>query len=183
MNNSQQVSKIREFLIRFWVNWQSSWRARSRWGKAIVSENDDVLRNMLIQFHATLAASCNLRDIKDINGIAFFAYFDGTFSQQGIQFLFPVFEYNLCFEILNLLHCSFHVQRFVVKTHKIVLFILNKRIASLKTTVSNKNSIIIRFVWVESCSRASHSQVSPSRDVPKQKPIISGEIIRLGRHN
>lgn len=42
---------------------------------------------MLIQFHATLAASCNLRDIKDINGIAFFAYFDGTFSQQGIQFL------------------------------------------------------------------------------------------------
>lgn len=45
---------------------------------------------MLIQFHATLAASCNLRYIKDINGIAFFAYFDGTFSQRGIQFLIPI---------------------------------------------------------------------------------------------
>lgn len=40
---------------------------------------------MLIQFHATLAASCNLRDIKEI-GIAIFAYFYGTFSQRGIQF-------------------------------------------------------------------------------------------------
>lgn len=64
---------------------------------------------MLIQFHATLAASCNLRDIKDINGIAFFAYFDGAFSQRGIQFLFPTFVYNLCCEsrIYNLHQFSY----------------------------------------------------------------------------
>lgn len=45
---------------------------------------------MLIQFHATLAASYNLRDIKDINGISFFAYFDGTFSQRGILFKYSL---------------------------------------------------------------------------------------------
>lgn len=76
-----------------------------------------------------------------------------------------------------LLHCK-------TKRSKFKLFVTfqNQR-NYLSTFVSWKNSIMIRFVSVLSCPRASHSQVSPSRVVPKQKPIISGEIIRLGRHN
>lgn len=92
LNTSQALSnKIFVKLPKF---------VKSRWGKAIVSENVDVLRNMLIQFHATLAASCNLRDIKDINGIAFFAYFDGTFN--GESNFSSRFVYNLCSQCANL---------------------------------------------------------------------------------
>lgn len=92
LNTSQALSnKIFVKLPKF---------VKSRWGKAIVSENVDVLRNMLIQFHATLAASCNLRDIKDINGIAFFAYFDGTFNEESN--FSSRFVYNLCFQCADL---------------------------------------------------------------------------------
>lgn len=82
---------------------------------------------MLIQFHATLAASCNLRDIKDINGIAFFAYFDGTFSQRGIQFLFPTFVLQFMLWVSKfitlILPCTLGLQKHLTQ----LLFYLTKQ--------------------------------------------------------
>lgn len=162
---------------------------------------------MLIQFHATLAASCNLRDIKGINGIAFFAYFDGTFSQRGIQFLIPTFVCNLCFECPDLQHSFFHLEDIVCiyrssRTDRMplrswdcnLLCIRNitkqniwihkgRKLLRFKNICILKNSIIIGlFQWKLAAGHHTR-KCRPLRVVPKQKPIIPGEIIRLGRHN
>lgn len=137
---------------------------------------------MLIQFHATLASSCNLRDIKDINGIAFFAYFDGTFSQRGIQFLFSTFVYNLCFECPNLqqsfssdLESSCEKDKSVtLKSVKLWNVSEKKNITIYNQNICRLKILIIGFMPVETGSRASHSQVSPIEGCPETETYYPG---------